>query len=1012
MQGKGLINFLVVIITLACLYSLSFTFVTRKVERDAAAYAQGDIAREKAYLDSMAGEVVYDLGIAKYTYREAKANEIALGLDLKGGINVTMEVSLKELVQNLADSPNDPNFNQALDNAEGRTKTSQGSFVELFVDEFKKLSPNTPLSTFFATKDNAASIQANSTDNQVQSFLQREAVNAVDNSYKVLRTRIDKFGVTSPNIQLQPGTNRIMIELPGVTDEERVRKLLQGSAKLEFWETYDNYDIYPMLENIDRTLASQARENAARSTTAGTESTPTDSTTAESNDEGLLAALGAGADSLAAEGVAANTLALQNPFFSVLQPVTALTQDGQPVLASGPMVGIANLRDTAKVNRYLEDPLIQQIIPDNVELLWGVKPDPRSPEQLTLYAIKPVGQEGAVLTGSVITDARDQFDPETNSPMVEMTMNSLGAREWRRITAAASADPNNKKAIAIVLDGVVYSAPTVQGEIPNGISSITGNFTIEDTKDLANVLKAGRLPTTAKIVEEAVVGPTLGQAAIDAGVNSAVIGLIVVLIFMILYYNRAGLVANVAVIFNVFFLMGIMASLNAVLTLPGIAGIVLTLGTAVDANVLIYERIREELNLGKSVRQAISDGYKHAMASILDSQITTFLVGVILFIFGSGPILGFATTLMIGIITSLFTSIFITRIIFEWMLSKDWKISVSFPWSANTLKNANFGFVQNRKKFYIISAVFLLLGLGSMLTKGFSLGVDFQGGRTYTVRYDQPVDLEQVRANLNETFELNTEVKIFGAENQVRVTTTYHIDETSDEADQEVLAKLNEGLSQIGGNDYEIMSSQKVGPTIANDIKTRAIYAGIFSILIIALYILIRFRKWQYSVAAAISTTHDAIVILALFSLLDGIVPFSMDIDQHFVAAILTVVAYSINDTVVVFDRLREYLGKREFRNKPIGETINLAVNRTLSRTIITSLTVIFVLAVLFIFGGEVIRGFSFAILIGIIVATYSSVFIAAPMVVDLQSDQSPEQEEAEKEAKEKAKAQLKAQKA
>ncbi|HLW50647.1 MAG TPA: protein translocase subunit SecDF, partial [Sphingobacteriaceae bacterium] len=887
MQGKGLINFLVVIVTIACLYSLSFTFVTRKVERDAAAYAQGDMALEKAYLDSMAGEVVYNLGIAKYTYREAKGNEIALGLDLKGGINVTMEVSLQELVRNLANNPADENFNTALKNAETRTKSSQGTYVSLFVDEFKKLSPNTSLASFFATKDNAGSIQANSSDAEVQRFLERESVNAIDNSFKVLRTRIDKFGVTSPNIQLQQGTNRILIELPGVIDEERVRKLLQGSAKLEFWETYDNYEVYPMLDNINRTLASKLREEAAAGVTAATtedsEQIASDTATT-TEDAGLLATLGAGADSSTADSVIGALGSSQNPFFDVLQPVTAMNQQNQVVLASGPMVGIANLRDTAKVNRYLEDPLIQQILPENVKLLWAVKPDAQSPEQLTLYAIKPVGQDGAVLTGSVITDAKDEFDPQTNRPMVEMTMNSVGAREWRRITAAASADPNNKKSIAIVLDGVVYSAPTVQGEIPNGISSISGNFTIEDTKDLANVLKAGRLPTTAKIVEEAVVGPTLGQAAIDAGVNSAVIGLIVVLIFMIFYYNRAGWVANIAVIFNVFFLMGIMASLNAVLTLPGIAGIVLTLGTAVDANVLIYERIREELNLGKSVRQAISDGYKHAMASILDSQITTFLVGVILFIFGSGPILGFATTLMIGIITSLFTSIFITRIIFEWMLTKEWKISVSFPWSANTLKNANYGFVQNRKKFYIISAIFVLVGLASMMTKGFSLGVDFQGGRTYTVRYEQPINLEEVRSNLNTTFELNTEVKIYGAENQVRVTTTYHIDETSDEADKEVLDKLNEGLSKVEGNAYEIMSSQKVGPTIANDIKTRAIYSGIFSIIIIALYILIRFRKWQYSVAAAISTTHDAIVILALFSLLDGIVPFSLDIDQHFVA--------------------------------------------------------------------------------------------------------------------------------
>jgi SecD/SecF fusion protein len=1002
MQGKGLINFLVVIVTIACLYSLSFTFVTRKVERDAAAYAQGDIALEKAYLDSMAGEVVYDLGIAKYTYREAKGYEIPLGLDLKGGINVTMEVSLQELVRNLANNPKDENFNTALVNAETRTKTSQGSYVSLFVEEFKKLSPNVPLATFFATKDNAGNVQPNSSDAEIQGFLERESVNAIDNSFKVLRTRIDKFGVTSPNIQLQQGTNRIMIELPGVTDEDRVRKLLQGSAKLEFWETYDNYEVYPLLENVNRTLAAKLKDEGNSASSANTTATP-----ATQDESGLLASLGAGADSTAVDSASNQLAASQNPLFDVLQPVTAVNQQNQVVLAPGPMVGIANLRDTAKVNRYLNDPLIQQIVPENVKLMWAVKPDPQSPEFLTLYAIKPVGQDGAVLTGNVVTDAKDEFDPQTNRPMVEMTMNAVGAREWRRVTAAASADPNNLKAIAIVLDGVVYSAPTVQGEIPNGISSITGNFTIEDTKDLANVLKAGRLPTTAKIVEEAVVGPTLGQAAIDAGVNSAIIGLIVVLIFMIFYYNRAGLVANIAVIFNVFFLMGVMASLNAVLTLPGIAGIVLTLGTAVDANVLIYERIREELNLGKSIRQAISDGYKHAMASILDSQITTFLVGVILFLFGSGPILGFATTLMIGIITSLFTSIFITRIIFEWMLTKEMKISVSFPWSANTLKNANFGFVQNRKIFYSISAAVIVLGTISMMTKGFSLGVDFQGGRTYTVRYDQAVNLEEVRANLNETFELNTEVKIYGAENQVRVTTTYNIDETHDEADQEVLAKLNEGLSKVEGNSYEIMSSQKVGPTIANDIKNRAIYAGIFSIVIIALYILVRFKRWQYSVAAAISTTHDAVIILALFSVLDGIVPFSLDIDQHFVAAILTVIAYSINDTVVVFDRLREYLGKREFRNKPITETINLAVNRTLSRTIITSLTLIFVLVVLFIFGGEVIRGFSFAILVGIIVATYSSIFIAAPMVADLQNDQLQEKEEAAAESAKNKKVQV-----
>lgn len=986
MQGTGLIKFLVVVVAVACLYSLSFTFVTRKVERDAVAYAQGDMAKEKAYLDSMAGEVVYNLGVAKYTYREAKGNEIALGLDLKGGMNVTMEVSLQELVRNLANNPKDENFNKALENANIQSRSSQSGYVSLFVNEFEKLSPGASLASFFATKDNASYVNANSSNAQVASFLQREAGNAIDNSFKVLRTRIDKFGVTSPNIQLQQGSNRILIELPGVTDEDRVRKLLQGSAKLEFWETYDNMEIYPMLENVNGALASTLRES--QKATPAT----TDSTAADSTDAGLLAALGAGQDSTVTDS-SDSQLALQNPLFNVLRPATAMAPDNQVVLAPGAIVGYAQLRDTAKVNDFLADPAVQQIIPANIKLLWGVKPSPRTPEQLELYAIKPTGVDaGPALAGNVITDARDDFDPQSNSPMVTMYMNSEGAREWRRITATASADPNNKQAVAIVLDGVVYSAPVVQDEISNGISQITGNFTIEDTKDLANVLKAGRLPTTAKIVEEAVVGPSLGQAAIDAGINSSVIGLVIVLIFMIAYYNRAGLIANIAVLFNVFFIMGVLASLNAVLTLPGIAGIVLTMGTAVDANVLIYERIREELRLGKSVRQAVSDGYKHAMSSILDSQITTFLTGLILFFFGSGPILGFATTLMIGIITSLFTSIFISRVIFEWMLSKGWAITVSHRWSENTLLKANYGFVQNRKKFYVISGIVLLIGVISIFTKGFSLGVDFQGGRSYTVQFEQPVDLEEVRGNLNETFGMNTEVKTFGSDSQIRVTTAYQIEETSDEADKAVLDKLNEGLSLIAGNDHEIVSSQKVGPTIANDMKTRAIYAGIASVIVIALYILLRFRKWQFSVAAAVTTAHDALIIFVLFSILDGIVPFSLDIDQHFVAAVLTVVGYSINDTVVVFDRLREYLGISKYQKAPAGETINLAINRTLSRTVVTSLTVIFVLAVLFVFGGEVIRGFSFAILVGIIVATYSSIFLAAPMVVDLQGKNSPEE--------------------
>ena len=986
MQGKGIIKFFIILLTLACLYSLSFTFVTRKVEKDAVAYAQGDAAREQAYLDSVADLPVFNLGFTKFTYQECKEREIALGLDLKGGMNVTMEISLQELVANLAENPKDEQFAKVLQQTEVRTRTSQDTYIQLFGEEYAKVFPNKPLADFFATKNNAAHINPKSSNQDVLRYLETEANSAVDRSFNILRTRIDRFGVASPNIQKQQGSNRILIELPGVKDEDRVRKLLQGTAELEFWETYANIEIYPMLENIDRTLASiQNNKKQTETTDAAVD------TTAQS-DAGTLAGLRSGTDSTQTDSAAAlNNLANSNPLFAVMIPAMQQMPNGQTVLSQGPVIGYVAQKDTAKVNAYLSNPEIASIIPNNVRLAWSYKPTSKEEKLFELYALKPSTLDGGpAMSGSVVTDASADFDLNHN-PMVRMEMNSQGAREWRRVTAQASADPNNKQAIAIVLDNVVYSAPTVQDEIANGSSSITGRFQIEDTQDLANILKAGRLPAPAKIVEEAIVGPTLGQAAIDAGIDSSVIGLVVVLIFMVFYYNRAGLVANIAVIFNVFFLMGILASIGAVLTLPGIAGIVLTMGSAVDANVLIYERIREELAAGKSMRQVIADGYKHAMPSILDSQITTFLVGVILYVFGSGPIAGFATTLMIGIITSLFTSIFISRIIFEWMLEKDWKITVAFPWSDHTMKNANFGFIKHRKKAYAFSIILTVIAIGSMLTKGFSYGVDFSGGRTYVVHFTESVNLESVRDDLNAIYGENTEVKTFGGDDQLRITTPYLIERTDTEADNEVLAKLNEGLAkaEVG---YEITSSQKVGPTIANDIKVSAVYAVIFAIIGIGLYILFRFRKWQYSAGAALALAHDAIVLMGIFSLLDGILPFSMDVDQHFIAAILTVVGYSINDTVVVYDRIREYLGLPYMRNKALGNIFNDAINRTLSRTIITSLTVLFVLLVLFIFGGEVIRGFSFAILIGVAFGTYSSIFIAAPVTYDLQGGKMDEE--------------------
>jgi SecD/SecF fusion protein len=975
MQGKGLVKFVTIALTIACLYSLSFTWIAKKVERDAKAYAKGDATKEKTYLDSVANTPVFS-ALKYITYQYAKQREIPLGLDLKGGMNVTMEISLTELVRNLANNPADVNFNTALRNAESRLKESRQDFISLFGEEFEKVSPGAPLAPFFATKENSQNIKINASNADVLAFLTKESNSAIERSFNILRTRIDKFGVTSPNIQLQEGSNRILIELPGVSDPVRVRKLLQGSAKLEFWETYDNTEIYPLLENANKLAASTIKPTATADTTKA------------APESSKLAALGktdsTKKDTKLAQDKAA--LAKQNPLFALLSPATYQGENGQTALRPGPVVGFVAQKDTAKVNALLSSPAIKSIIPASIKLFWGVKPVSEESKVFELYAIKVSKVDGSpALGGDVISDARDDFDQRGN-PEVVMVMNSEGAREWKSITALASADPNNKKSVAIVLDNNVYSAPTVQGEIPNGVSSISGSFKVEDTKDLANVLKAGRLPAPAKIVEEAIVGPSLGEAAINAGLTSSLVGLIVVLVFMMFYYNRAGTVANIAVFVNVFFLMGVLASLGAVLTLPGIAGIVLTLGMAVDANVLIYERVREELEHGKSIRLAIADGFKHAMPSILDSQITTFLTGIILYVFGNGPILGFATTLMIGIITSLFTSIFISRLVFEWMLEKKWEIKFSNPWSSHTFKNANYAFVKNRTKFYLFSGLFILAGLISMFTRGFSLGVDFKGGRTYVVQFDKSVETEKVRTLLNTTFGTTTEVKSFGSDNQVKVTTAYLIDNNNETADAQVEAKLNEGLAKVGGK-TTILSSQKVGPTIANDIKISAIYAVIFSIIAIALYIFVRFRKWTFSLGALVALTHDVLLVLSFFSLFNGYLPFSLDIDQAFIAAILTVIGYSINDTVVVFDRVREYLGLHHSKADNMKEVINDAINSTLSRTVITALTVIFVLAVLFIFGGEVIRGFSFALLIGVIFGTYSSICVATPVVVEFQKD-------------------------
>jgi len=994
MQSKGVVKFFAIVLAVVCLYQLSFTWVVQNVERNARNYAKGNPEKEKSYLDSIASQPVYP--VFNHTYQYCKEKELALGLDLKGGMNVTMQISLAELVKSLSDNNTDQAFNQALANAEVQSKTSQQDYITLFVNNYEKLNPNGKLAPIFSTKESQNRIKFDASNNDVKRYLQDEAKSAVDRSFNILRTRIDKFGVTSPNIQLQNGTNRILIELPGISESntDRVRKLLQGSAKLEFYEAFDNSEVLNLLGNINNILAAKAKTNSTAKDTT-TKATVAKADTA-ANSSLLNKVAKSKLTDTSAKSLKNGNPAVNSPLLNqnMLRPNVYASQNGGIQPAPGPVIGFTAVADTAKVNKLLANADVKAVIPQNMRFMWGVKAMPLNDDysrrftdkipRVELYAVKLSGADGGpVLAGDVIADARNDYD-QKGSPEVQMTMNSEGAAKWRTVTAAAAADKNNLKSIAIVLDDNVYSAPIVQNEISGGVSSISGSFTVDDTKDLANVLKAGRLPAPARIVEEAIVGPSLGQEAIHAGILSCIIGFLVVLVFMVLYYNRAGTVAVVAVFINVFFLFGVLASLGAVLTLPGLAGIVLTLGIAVDANVLIYERIREELAHGKSVRIAVADGFKHAMPSILDSNTTTFLTGVILYIFGSGPILGFATTLLIGIITSLFCSLLISRIIFEWMLEKGWDIKFSNPWSAHTFKNAHYAFVKSRFRFYTFSGLFILAGLISIFTRGFSYGVDFRGGRTYVVRFDKPVDAQQVRNALDKTYHSTTEVKTFGTTNpQLRITTSYLVDDNSPTADTKAEGKLKKGLKLVN-NPSQVMSQQKVGPTIANDIKTSAVYSVIFAILVISLYILIRFRKWQFSLGALIATAHDALLVLSFFSLFNGILPFSLDIDQNFIAAILLVIGYSINDTVVVFDRIREFLGMHRSKTEADQqEVINDAINSTLSRTIITALTVIFVLIVLFIFGGEVIRGFSFALLIGVCFGTYSSICVATPVIVD-----------------------------
>lgn len=1027
MQNKGLLTTFTILFAIASLYSLSLTWFAVNVENDAKEYAEtyhnGSSDAEFAYLDSMASVEVYP--VIGYTYGELRAKMLNLGLDLKGGMNVTLEVQIDEVVRALSSYSDDPSFNEAIKKANELQVKNGGNFVTYFEQAYNEINPNGKLISVFYTRDNKEKLKPDASNEEVLTFINEVANAAIEQSFEVLRTRINLFGAAQPSIQRLTGSDRILVELPGVKNKERVRQLLQGTAKLEFWTTYQNNEFFPVWEEVNATLAkllnkdestksesdstevtaettAPAEDNAEEVTATNNETKDesdlltqldNDSTKKDSSSSDLLSQLGeeSGEDSLALFQKSVK----ENPLFAIMTIPTYTNEEGQQMFAEGAIVGIVAVKDTAKLNSYLAMPKIKEIInPRKYKLLWAYKPFDDNQQFLQLYAIKVTNRDGkADLEGDVIVDASQQFGMYNGAPEIEMLMNGEGATKWRLLTGE-----NVGKPIAIVLDGLVYSAPAPSEEIAGGRSSITGNFTIEEAKLIANILKAGKLPAPAKIVEEAVVGPTLGQESISKGMFSFIIALLIVLAYMVFYYSKAGVASVIALLANMFFIFGILASMPQLiaLTLPGIAGIILTIGMSVDANVLIFERIREEIAAGKGMRLAVADGYKFAYSSIIDANITTLLTGFVLWFFGTGPVEGFAKTLVIGILTSLFTAIFITRLIFEYQLNKGKVLKFATNLTDGLFQNTNIQFLNNRKKFYILSGIIIVIGIGSLATKGLQKGVDFQGGRTYVIRFDnaEKVETQTVSKLLEAQFDAAPEVKTFGDDNQVKITTTYLIDSPDENADDLIEDKLYNGLTSVLGSEVSkedfmdnfLMSSQKVGPTIANDMIRSSILSVIFSLIIIFLYIVFRFKKWQYGAGALIALFHDVLIVLSLFSIFYGILPFSLEIDQAFIAAILTVVGYSINDTVVVFDRIREYLGS--YKKREINDIVNSAINSTLSRTVNTSLSTIFVLLMIFIWGGEVIRGFTFALLIGVIVGTYSSAFIASPIVYDFMNKQ------------------------
>ncbi len=990
MQNKGAIRLLIFTLILVTIYQLSFTFFAVKSKSDAKSYATTvdgtvDYSKQIAYLDSMKYQEVYNLLIKKYTLKDCQDRQINLGLDLQGGMNVMLQVSVPSLIRELSNNTTDQAFNKAFDAAKVDYNKGKGDFITLLQEKYEAMAPDAKLASIFVSSPQLRDlIEFTYTNDEVVAVLREQSKAAIDNAFNVLRTRIDRFGVTQPNIQqIDNREGRILVELPGVKDEDRVRNLLQRSAALEFYLTYDVKEIWPIIEKIDAELPNMLNQTVVSTDTT---SLLTQDSVAVDTTASLLADVDTNENVVSDTSAAADLTREENikkhPLIGRIYP--AVNKNNE--LLDGPIIGYVSVSDTAAINKLLAMPEVVAMLPRDLRLTWTVKSDARFDGAVIfdLIALKTTPQGNAQLGGDVITNARHNYDQNKGSAEVTMIMNASAAKKWAELTGQ-----NLGKSIAIVLDGDVYSYPTVQSKITGGVSQITGNFTIEEAQDLSNVLKSGKLPVTINIVELNHVGPSLGKESIRAGMLSFLLAFFVVLIYMILYYNKAGMVADIALLANMFFMIGVLASLGAVLTLPGIAGIVLTIGMSVDANVIIFERIREEMRSGKGIKKAVIDGYSNAYSAIIDANVTTLLTGIILFIFGHGPIQGFATTLIIGIFTSLFSAIFVTRIIFDRMLSKNKEIKFVSKWSENILTKVNFNFLAKRKIAYFVSGALILLSIVSLAVRGLDLGVDFVGGRTYVVSFDKPVNTADISADLAKEFGSNPEVKTFGSDNQVKITTKYKIDSQDAAVEDEITGKMFAGLSTVLGPDVDlhtfkteyIRSTQKVGPTIAKDIKSAAAYSVIFALLIIFLYIFIRFKNWQFGLGATLALLHDSIITIGIFSMFNGIFPFSLEVDQAFIAAILTVVGYSVNDTVIIFDRIREFFGLHPKRDK--FETINSALNSTLSRTINTSLTTFFVLLVIFLFGGTVIRGFVFALLVGIVVGTYSSLFVASPITYD-----------------------------